>query len=579
MRTLVRAALAATLVLSAGPAARADDAPTCTPAGAIALDGLGTPWDDLVRAGELTGAVPLSPGVLRRGGARVEQLCAEASLPWAARAGAAASAPVGPGEAGADGLRVIPPRLDAVYNLSYPSGANDGLLWAGRGLSSMLAGGVAFRYGVVSGSLAPEVAWSENRWFNIPDNGQTGRLRFRDPYYGDGIDMPIRFGDDPVTSWSLGQSYLRVDKWNVGAGISTENRWHGPGIRNSLTMSNAGPGFPHVFLGTSRPADIWIGTVEAQVFWGRLSRTDYVTHPTHPLLQGLLVDYTPRWVPGLTVGLSRLYMQVWDNLKLRDWLGIFQSPQKADLRSWYGPGGDNPRDNQQFSLFFRWVFPASQLQIYGEWGREDAENTLDQVIREYDHSQATLIGLEKIFKASGDRWVRVQAEVTGLQEKRPLNNARGVPVWYVHGNDLSYTNEGQIMGAWIGPGADSQTLAVDVFSPGGRIGGYLERVRRRDDIYWAQIEPTHGQRHHDVEMAAGVRQVLFAGPVDVSWDAQAAYRWERDFLWNNATNLRVGVQLSVPFGPRAGGIGIGREPPAALGSSQGVTAAPPDGRP
>ena len=115
----------------------------------------------------LTGAVAPSPGVLRRGGARVEQLCAESRLPWAARAGSAPGAPVGPGEAGADGLRVIPLRLDATWNSNFPSGANDGLLWAGRGLSSMLAGGVAFRYGVVSGALAPEVTWSENRWLEL----------------------------------------------------------------------------------------------------------------------------------------------------------------------------------------------------------------------------------------------------------------------------------------------------------------------------------------------------------------------------------------------------------------------------
>ncbi len=335
MRPLIATALAASLASAVpAPPARADDgAPTCTPAGAIAVDGLGTPWDDLVRAGVLTGAVAPSPGVLRRGGARVERLCAESNLPWAARAGSAASAAVGPGEAGRDGLRIIPLRLDAAWNAKYPSGGNDGLLWAGRGLSSMLSGGVAFRKGVVSGALAPEVAWSENRAFDLVPNGQTGDLRFRDPWYGDGIDLPQRFGDSTYTKASFGQSYLRVDAFNVAAGISTENRWHGPGLRNSLTLSNAGPGFPHLFVGTSRPANIWIGTAEALVFWGRLERTRYLTNPTHPLLQGLLVDYTPRWVPGLTVGASRLYLQVWDGPRREGLVRHLPEPAKG------GPGG------------------------------------------------------------------------------------------------------------------------------------------------------------------------------------------------------------------------------------------------
>ncbi|ABC84058.1 hypothetical protein Adeh_4294 [Anaeromyxobacter dehalogenans 2CP-C] len=508
----------------------------------LSVDGIGTPADELLRLGELSGAVPLSPRVLRRAGARVEARCAEGALPWDT-AGLEA-------RAGADGVRLVPLRLDAAWNSHYPSGGNDGLLWAGRGTSSMLSGGASFRWGALSGALAPAVSWSQNRWFTTRQNGQAGDLAFRNPFYGDGIDYPQRFGAGPFADWSLGQSYLRADAWNVAVGISTENLWIGPGIRNALTMTNAAPGFPHAFVGTSRPANIGIGTAEVLVYWGRLSRSTYVAHPTHPMVSGLVLDYTPRWVPGLTVGLSRQFVQVWDGLRVGDWLAVFQSPRKNDLKGWYDdPTGNNPNDNQLASLFARWVFPEARLEIYGEFGREDHEGSLYQYVRETDHTGAYLLGLQKLF-GGGARTVRLQLEATALQAVRPPDSLRGMPSWYTHARDLSWTNEGQLLGASIGPGSDSQTVAVDVFGPRGRIGGYLERVRRDNAYYWSTIEPLRDDAlTQDVEVTAGARQLLLAGPFEVSWDASASYRWSRAFLPRNEPNLRLVVQVALPLTP------------------------------
>ncbi|ACG75636.1 conserved hypothetical protein [Anaeromyxobacter sp. K] len=538
-------ALPAALLAAVPLAARGE----CTPI-PLAVDGIGTPADELLRLGELSGAVPLSPRAIRRGGARVEARCAEGALPWDTAALEAG--------AGADGIRLVPLRLDAAWNSHYPSGGgtaasgtgNDGLLWAGRGTSSMLSGGAAFRWGPFSGALAPAVSWSQNRWFTMRHNGQAGDLAYRNPFYGDGIDYPQRFGAGPFSDWSLGQSYLRADAWNVAVGISTENLWLGPGLRNSLTMTNAAPGFPHAFVGTSRPANIGIGTAEVLVYWGRLSRSTYVTHPTHPMVSGLVVDYTPRWVPGLTVGLSRHFVQVWDELQTRDWFAMFQSPRKNDLKGWYDdPTGNNPNDNQLASLFARWVFPESRLELYGEFGREDHEGSFYQYVREPDETAAWLLGLQKLFTAGG-RTVRLQLEATALQQVRPTDSLRGMPTWYTHARDLSWTNEGQLLGASIGPGSDSQTLAVDVFGRRGRIGGYLERVRRDNAYYWASIEPLRDDRYtHDVEVTAGARQLLLAGPFEVSWDASASYRWSRAFLPRNEPNLRLLVQLALPIMP------------------------------
>jgi hypothetical protein len=504
------------------------------------VDRLGGLEDELLRQGQLVGAVPPSPMMIRRGGPRLEGVCdlpAGVFDPLAAHTFAQGDR--------STHFAVLPARLGYVWNTTYPSGIDDGLLWAGRGLSQILSAGFWFRSGMLSVTFAPEVSWSQNRPFLTVPTGGAGPLQYANPYYPGQIDLPQRFGAGPFTSWSLGQSSIRLERWGVAAGLSTENLWLGPGIRDAILLTDTGPGFPHLYVGTARPTDIWIGDVEGFLFWGRLERSPYAPVSGNRLIQGLALTYSPRWVPGLAVGLARMFVQPWDGLRFRDYFEVVQPFDKQSLQGWYGPSGDNPEDNQIASVYWRWVFPESAVEVYGEWAREDHEWNVWNFLREPDHSQAFLLGLNKAFHA-GSGLLRTYVELAYLQEKRPLGNVRGVPVYYIHQNGLDLTNRGQLLGAWIGPGGDSQTLAIDWFHRGGRIGGYLERVRRNDGYYWAAVEPVKGAVHHDAEVLVGARQVLSVGPVEVSWDASAALRMNRDFI-RDERNARLMLELRVPL--------------------------------
>jgi len=519
------------LLQEAGPAGAATP---CEPGPALVLDGLGTPAADLLRTAELAGAAPLTPGVLRRAGAREAASCADDRLPWAVRrAEVTTGGPV---------LGVVPLRLVAHENSTFPASGNDGLAWQGRGLSGMLSGGLHARWGVVSAALVPEVAWAENRAFTTIDTGLAGDLRWSNPFYGDYADLPQRFGSRGVTTAAPGQSYVRVDAGNVGVGVSTENLWIGPGLRNALLMTDAGPGFPHVFVGTSRPGDVGIGKVEALAFWGRLERSRYFAHTAPAFVSGLAVDYVPRWVPGLTLGAARVFVQQWGDFSLRKLLPVSQGVAQEN----------NAKDNQLASLFFRWVFPESGLAIHAEWGRDDAEWNLTNYVNEPDHTQAYVLGLEKVWVA-GARWVRLQAELTHLQEQRPLDNRRGVPVWYTHGSNVGYTHEGQLLGASIGPGGDAQFVGVDLFFRAGRAGAFVERIRRNDAYYWAVAEPNVPHYpSHDVELVTGLRGVWLAGGLEVGGQIARSMRTNRDFLGQNRPGLQASLTLAYPAAAAAG---------------------------
>jgi hypothetical protein len=545
-----------TFILSFGTPATAEEEGDCATGTSVIVDA-GSQAEDLLRLAELTGAAPVEPGVIRRASPGVRVLCADGpALPW--------SLPAPP--EGDRWVAPIPLRLTTVFNTRYPSGGNDGLLWSGRGASSLVSGGVAFRYGVLSGVLRPEATWAQNDWFEIRPNGAAGDLAFGTPYYGAAIDLPQRFGAGPYSAAALGDSVLRLDWKGVALGLSNERMWWGPGLRNALVLSDNAPGFPHAFLGTSHPVDVWIGDVEATAFWGRLERTRYFDGGTDPLFIGLALDYSPRWVPGLTVGLGRTFLQPWRGRKALDYVPFLQSFWKKDLDAWYGDAGDNPEDNQLASVWWRWVFPSAGLEIYGEWGREDHDWSVYRFIEDFDWTKAYVLGLQKVFPLRAQRFLRLNVEVIDLQEPRPPDSGRGMASWYLHGADLGYTNRGQVLGAAIGPGADSQRIVVDVFGPKGRIGGFFERVRRNESYYFQAIDPIPGEEDgHDAELTAGVRQVLFAGPVDVAWELSASYRWNRDYF-GDEPNFRGAVTVTLPLarpGATRGGVDGPREAPGS----------------
>lgn len=530
---MTRPALLPLLLAALAGAARADPGPVaCPPGERLLVHGLGTPEQDLLRLAELTGAVAPEPGVIRQSGPRVRTLCAGAApLGWLARLPRAPE--------GDAWVARAPVRLTTAWNSTFPSGGNDGLLWAGRGVSTLLSVGATARWGPLTASLSPEVAWSQNAWFRTVPTGATGDRAFVNPWYGTGLDLPQRPGAGPHAAASLGQSQLRLEGLGLAAGASTGNLWLGPGLRSALLLTDNAPGFPHLFLGTRAPVDVWIGRLELLALWGRLSRSRGFPEGGHPWFSALALDFEPRWVPGLHLGLGRAFVESAASLRRHAFLSILEPP----LKGWTA-GGDNPEDNQVASLWFRWVLPEAGLELYGEWGRDDFPISFEGLVREPERTQGWVAGLQKAFRA-GVRTVRLSVEATRLHEARPLGARAGLPTWYVHPANLGWSHQGQLLGAAVGPGGDAQLLAVDVLSGSGRLGGFLERTRRNEEVYWSVIEPL-GQGHdHDAELAVGVRHLLFAGPVEVSWQLSAAYRWERDFL-RNQPNLMGLVQVTAP---------------------------------
>jgi hypothetical protein len=439
-----------------------------------------------------------------------------------------------------------------VFNSRFPRTFNDGPLWAGRGFSLALTGGAAWTLGPLTGWLYPEILLEQNREFDIFPATNPLYSPLAHPWLTDRIDQPQRFGTDGRARLHPGQSGIRLDLSGFTAGASTENLVWGPAVFNPIMMSATAPGFPHVDIGTRTPLRTPVGRVEARLVWGRLAESaffDTVTTNNGRLFTGLTLSVEPRWLPGLTLGITRVLYTGWnDSLRFVDFVTVFQPFLKDQIATGTNPEGSDDRD-QLLSLVGRWVLPQSGFEVYAEWARNDHSRNLRDFILEPDHSSTFSIGFQKSVPSGDQGRVRLRGEWNHLGRSATFQ-VRATPTLYQHHLvRQGYTHEGQPIGAGIGPGSDSQHIGMDRYHPGGRWGFYFERIRYNDDVYYARYGPSRRREGHNVELTVGasvmrrLRHVQAGVSVGINRELNRHY-----IIGNDATNLNLA--LTLQWSPR-----------------------------
>jgi hypothetical protein len=416
--------------------------------------------------------------------------------------------------------RLLLPELRTVWNSDIPFSLNEGALWAGRGANLMLSGGVQLELGPASLRLLPQVAHQQNR--HVPLTSPPGRhwSIFAAPWHTgeQSADLPLRFGSQPFTTFDWGQSRLSLAGRAWEAGISTENLWWGPGIRNALVMSNNAPGVPHAFVGSQAPLRTRIGSFEGRWMLGGLSPSlyfDTLQAGGRRSLSGAVVTFAPAVDRDLTLGAARTViapLDGWDEAPAR-LLDVFTRsgrPRRDAAGAWQsGP-------DQLTSLFARLVLPDQGAEVYAEWARRELPTSFRDWLVAPHHSQGYTLGAQWVGPLPRAALLRVQGEVSYL-EQSPTFRHRRIDSFYTsrsvaHG----YTQRGQVIGAAIGPGASSQWLAVDYLAEGWHLGVGGGRIRWENDAYYRQ--PTGvGFLAHDVTVHASLR-----GGMRLPWGTVAA---------------------------------------------------------
>ena len=382
----------------------------------------------------------------------------------------------------------VAPEIRLVSNSDIPLSLNDGALYAGRGWNAVFSAGIDMRVGPVRLVFAPEVISEQNLAFQVIPYSQSAnppRTVWANPFHSlpESIDLPLRFGDDARHFADLGQSSLTVNVSHFALGVATENLWWGPGIRNAIVLSNNAAGFPHAFVRTSEPLKTRVGSFEFDGIVGQLKESGYFDQNSSNdkrTLNGVAFTWRPNGERGLQLGFSRL--------------GIVGST-----------GND-----QLFSFFGRWVFPAAGFEAYTEWARFEAPRSLRDFLEFPNHSQGYTLGLQWAHPVQGRGTFRLQAEASYLE---PSTSYRLRPVITSYTSSAvpqGFTERGKVLGASIGPGSSSQWLAGDFFGARWRLGAFAGRTRWDNGVRFESFIP--GDARQDISLFTGVRgSVVFRG--------------------------------------------------------------------
>lgn len=432
-------------------------------------------------------------------------------------------------------VRLLPPEALTVWSSEIPYSRNDGMLWAGRGVSTLIRAGLAARFGPATLVFAPELTYSANEPFGILPGRHPNRNFWSSPWHvrERSADLPLRFGDESVILFGPGQSSLTLRTGPVAFGVSSENMWWGPGIRNGIVMSSHAQGIPHAFVRTNGPVPTGIGDFEARLVIGGLTESLYFdTIPENDVraLSGLVLTYRPTYEPNLTVGIARTVVAPTggSGAVLGHLFNVFTKWERHPD----SPGVDeDPGTDQLLSFFGRWVFPESGLELFGEWSRLELPDSFGHLFETPHHTQGYTVGLQWARPvADGESLVRLQGEVTYLEQTRALRD-RPSPWSYYTGRAAShgYTQRGQVIGASVGPGASSQWLALDYMAPAWRLGVFASRVRWENDIFYRRSAPAYWR--HDVSFRMGVRGGLRLPWAEVAAEVTGAKRF--NYLFQN----------------------------------------------
>lgn len=455
------------------------------------------------------------------------------------------------------------PELITTYNTAFPSGQNDGAMWQGRGVNIAFSAGGAFQYGPLRISVRPQVGYSGNRNFKLsPMKSASGVSEFGMPKPIKRIDYPQRFGNESFSWFHPGQSFIRLQQWGWTLGVSTENMWTGPARYNPLIISNTAPGFYHLFIGTHRPVKTPAGNIETKIYWGKLSESEYFDDDSsndERFVTGLVFNYSPSFAPGLNIGFTRTYQEYMPESGLTSvqYWRIFEAGTKDNFVTEENEDGTDETD-QKISFFARWSFPGAGLETWFEFGKEDHNRDILDMQLHPEHARAYVIGISKRFNLADSRLLSIDSEITHLEVPRAVIHRINGP-WYQHNPiNQGWTNQGQMLGAGINMGSNSQKIAARYYDWWGLAGVSVNRIEHLNDRlrrYFGNIrsyQTAEGVRFtqnnlREIEFRFGFHGLLFL-PQNLELQAdiyQSFFRNRYNLYENNVRNLNV--QLTVRY--------------------------------
>jgi hypothetical protein len=414
-----------------------------------------------------------------------------------------------------DTVLLLSPEFTFFYNSAHPWGWNDGPLRAGRGASAMVTGGIAARIGRFTLVAFPQLVGEANldiQTFPYPQPDPPERNVWANPFYPipTSLDYPQRFGDKARRAVHVQARAAFDASAAIRVGLSTENRWWGPAVKNALLLSSNAPGFGHFFIESPSAVKTRVGDFEYQYLLGTLRESEFFdfngANDARTLTAlGLTWRAPGEDNPWPTVGIARAVMSR-------------GGPTTDDLlafgrnvgRPWSRTADSAYARDQILTVFSRWLFPEQGVETYFEWARYEQFASLRDFLEHPGHAQGYTLGAQYAAPfRSGTAHLQMEFSYT---EPSASIRVRPVSTSYTSTSIAQgWTHRGQMLGPAIGPAGSMQWLAGDFHAERWRAGLTLGRVRR--DANYRFLNPVPPKRE-DVSLYATLRAGLRIGPMD-----------------------------------------------------------------
>ncbi len=388
---------------------------------------------------------------------------------------------------------------DFQNNSLLPQGFNDGIMFPARGWQERYSIGINLQWGILDINFQPEKLSIQNITQDYyPGNPADGNFMFK--YFGmvaNYIDHFRQFGFEKIDTTSYGQSRIGLKNKHISFGYTTENIWWGPGKRSSLIFTNNAGGFRHYYLNSVEPIKTFIGSFEFSAITGILDTSKYtdidqellnVCQPCKVFknldqrkIDAITINWNPKWIPNLYLGyaFARQYY-VNKNNDFGEKYSFFSKDRTQQILG---------------SLMFRFSLPKEHAEFYGEMGLPDDAAYPWKFFKERNSRTGLIFGTNKlVFFNKSNSYLNLNIEIAQLQLMNPRNIfylgypfAGGQPrSWYLNTNiRQGWSNNGQLLGAAIGPGSNSQSLSLSWNKSYNKIGIFIERVAHNNDFYYS----------------------------------------------------------------------------------------------
>lgn len=423
---------------------------------------------------------------------------------------------------------LMPVQLQQQYATDIPFKTLDGPMLASSGYQVMASAGVYAKLGPLTIQLQPQWVHAQNKSFT--GNIQTSNYN--------------------QLFW--GNSSIRLNAGPASIGISSENLTWGPSVFNPLILSSHAPGFMHATFNSTRPLKTPIGSFEWQMIAAYLDPMDKAyqglaevgsaTAPGRRYLNSAIISYQPKWLTGLSLGMTRVVQENEAELKYnKQWFLLLNNVDRASDADF-----NTEQSRDQYAAFFlRYLMQPSNAEFYIEWGRNDAFFNLRDAIQRLDHTRAYTLGLRKLFHINAEKtkYWQLISEYTRMQQPPSWPLLSGGS-WYVHSRATQgYTHLGEILGAPIGQGANAQTLRLSKFNGLQQYGIQLERVTQNGVYFEDNLAFTDPSKTKWVDF--GLRLIAdhpfnnFVISSSLTYKRSLNYQWENKDL--NSFLFKLGI--------------------------------------